>query len=94
MEIYPPRSSTSHPFGHDFEDVSHHGSPFYQCILCRAYQYDLKNQGRLEEECPEHRTACERAASRFMAGLRADYESKRRAIAYEAYLERTLGPHT
>lgn len=94
MEIYPPRSSTSHPFGHDFEDVSHHGSPFYQCSLCREYKHDLQRAGKLEAECPQHRTACDRAASRIASSMRADYERKHRTIAYEAYLDRTFGPRT
>ena len=91
MMLSPPRSSTTHPFGHDFEDVSHHGSPFYQCYLCREYKYQLEHKGLLEAECPKHRERCDYVATWMNQCMQSEYEAKVRAAIYEGYLARTYG---
>lgn len=73
---------------HHWEDVSYHGSPFYQCEYCRIMEWDEK----AKEPCPKREEALKRKAEEKERKERLEWEELKRTVARHRYLIEKFGP--
>ncbi len=74
-------------FKHDFDDVSYHGSPIWQCLYCGVYKND---KGRTDY-CPKAEEVLKRKAKEKESAERYEYERLKKERERFAYLEAKFG---